>query len=165
MSLIESLKEELAHEAATTRKHFERLPEARLDWQPHEKSFTTRGLASHLVDTIGWTESIFRSDELDFNPATYRAFTASSVDDLLKTFDRRVAEATRSMSGVVDASLAQPWRLKMMGRLHLEKPRSAVFRDFVLSHLIHHRGQLSVYLRLLNVPVPGSYGPSADEGQ
>jgi uncharacterized damage-inducible protein DinB len=85
------------------------------------------------------------------------------VADLLKTFDANVANGKQALAGVADATLMQAWRFKMMGRLRFERPRAAVFRDFTLSHLIHHRGQFSVYLRLLNVPVPGSYGPSADE--
>jgi uncharacterized damage-inducible protein DinB len=163
MTMIESLRKEFEHEAQTTRKHLERLPDDKLDWRPHEKSFTARGLASHIVECVSWVDSIFRKEEFDFNPATYKPYAATSVADLLATFDERVAEGTRALAGVADADMMTPWRLKMMGRVRFEKPRAAVFRDFTLSHLIHHRGQFSVYLRLLNVPVPGSYGPTADE--
>jgi uncharacterized damage-inducible protein DinB len=163
MTVIDSLTTEFAHEAQTTRKHLERMPSDKLDWRPHEKSFTACALASHIVDCIRWADSIFNADELDVNPATYEPYQATSVDDLLKTFDEVVVKCKDALAGADDEALSRPWRLKMMGRSMFEKSRGAVFRDFTLSHLIHHRGQLSVYLRLLDIPVPGSYGPSADE--
>lgn len=163
MKMIDSLIMEFEHEAQTTRKHLERLPSDKLDWRPHQKSFTARGLASHIVDCVSWADSIFNMDELDVDPAAYKPYRATSVVDLLKTFDDKVADCKQVLAGVADADMMQPWRLKVMGHLRFEKPKAAVFRDFTLSHLIHHRGQLSVYLRLLNVPVPGSYGPTADE--
>jgi uncharacterized damage-inducible protein DinB len=163
MKLIESLITEFDHEAQTTRKHLERLPEDKLDWRPHEKSFTATGLASHIVECISWTDPIFKLDELDFDPATYKPYNATSVTDLLKKFESNVEKGKQALSQASDATLEQPWRLKVAGRQLFERPKSAVFRDFMLSHVIHHRGQFSVYLRLLNIPVPGSYGPSADE--
>ncbi|HEV7796824.1 MAG TPA: DinB family protein [Pyrinomonadaceae bacterium] len=163
MKLIDSLVREFNNEAQTTRKHFERLPGDKLDWRPHEKSFTAGGLASHIVECISWADSIFRSDEFDFDPATYKRYQATSAGDLLKTFDDRVRSGKEVLESVDEEIVMQPWRLKMMGRLMFEKPRADAFRDFTLSHLIHHRGQFSVYLRLLDIPVPGSYGPSADE--
>ena len=163
MKTIDSLIREFKNEAQTTRKHFERLPGDKLEWRPHEKSFTAGGLASHIVECIGWADSIFNSNEFDFDPATYKPYQATSAADLLKTFDDKVRSGRQVLEGVDEETIMQPWRLKMMGRLMFEKPRADVFRDFTLSHVIHHRGQFSVYLRLLNVPVPGSYGPSADE--
>lgn len=163
MKMIDSLVAEFGRETQTTRKHLERLPNDKLDWRPHEKSFTARGLASHIVECVGWAESIFDKDEIDFNPATYRPYQAASVADLLKTFDEKVARGKQVLASASDANLAQPWRLKIMGRVRFEKTKADVFRDFTLSHVIHHRGQLSVYLRLLGAAVPGSYGPSADE--
>ncbi len=163
MTMIDSLTKEFEREARTTRKHLERLPQDKLDWRPHEKSFTAGGLASHIVDCIGWADSIFNLDQLDMNPAEYKFYNAESVADLLNTFDKTVVKCKQALAGAADTSLMQPWRLTMMGRTMFEKPRGDVFRDFTLSHLIHHRGQFSVYLRLLGVPVPGSYGPTADE--
>jgi len=163
MSAIDSLRTEFENEARTTRKHLERLPSDKMDWRPHERSFTARGLASHIVDCVRWMESIFNSDELDVDPATYKPFEAASIDDLLRNFDDAVATGKQALAGATDAALTKPWRLKIMGRQRFERPRQAVFRDFTLSHVIHHRGQFSLYLRLLDVPVPGSYGPSADE--
>jgi len=163
MKMIDSLIMEFEHEAQTTRKHLERLPNDKLDWRPHEKSFTAGALASHIVDFVGWGDSIFNMDEFEIDPTAYKPYQATSVADLLKTFDDNVANCKQALAGAADATLMQPWRFKVMGRLRFERPKSAVFRDFILSHLIHHRGQFSVYLRLLNVPVPGSYGPTADE--
>jgi uncharacterized damage-inducible protein DinB len=163
MKLIDSLILEFEHEAQTTRKHLERLPADKLEWRPHEKSFTAGGLASHIVECIGWTDAIFNLDEFGFDPATYRPYEATSVADLLKTFESNVRKGKQALTEASEATLEQPWRLKVADRLLFERPRAAVLRDFVLSHVIHHRGQFSVYLRLLNVPVPGSYGPSADE--
>jgi uncharacterized damage-inducible protein DinB len=163
MNMINSVILDFEHEAQTTRRHFERLPGDKLGWRPHEKSFTAGALASHIIECIRWGDSIFNLDEFDFDPTAYKPYQATSVADLLKTFDEEVANCKRVLTGVDDAALMQPWRLKMMGRTLVDKNRADVFRDFTLSHLIHHRGQFSVYLRLLNVPVPGSYGPSADE--
>jgi uncharacterized damage-inducible protein DinB len=163
MTTIDSFRTEFDHETRTTRTHLERLPDDKLDWRPHEKSFTARGLASHIVGCVGWASLIFGSDELDVDPATFKTYLAPSAADLLKTFDDKVADGKRILEGVTDADLRQAWRLKIRAKVRFEKPRADVFRDFTLSHLIHHRGQLSVYLRLLDVPVPGSYGPTADE--
>ena len=163
MTLIDSLIREFNNEAQTTRKHLERLPSDKLDWRPHEKSFTAGGLASHIVECVSWAESIFNLDEVDVDLATYKPYETRSAVDLLKTFDDKVVSCKHALEGVSEQALMEPWRLKMMGQLMFEKPRADVFRDFTLSHLIHHRGQFSVYLRLLNLPVPGSYGPSADE--
>jgi uncharacterized damage-inducible protein DinB len=163
MSQIDALINEFEHEAQTTRKHLERLPEDELGWRPHEKSFTAGALASHIVDCVRWSDSILTTDELDMDPATYKPYDAASVPDLLKTFDDEVAKCGQLLKSVTDEMLTQPWTVKVNGQSFFTKPKSAAFRDIVLSHLIHHRGQFSVYLRLLNVPVPGSYGPSADE--
>jgi uncharacterized damage-inducible protein DinB len=161
--MIDSLAREFEREAQTTRRHLERLPEDKMGWRPHEKSFTAGGLGSHIVDSIGWAVSIINLDEFDIDPATYKFYQAESRADLLKAFDERVADCSRVLAGADDDSLTRTWRMTVMGRLQLERNRGDVFRDFILSHLIHHRGQFSVYLRLLDVPVPGSYGPTADE--
>ena len=98
------------------------------------------------------------------DPSAYKPFRADSVAGLLETFDSEVARAKQVMAKSADTNAEEAWRLKVLGKVWFEKPREAVFRDMTLSHLVHHRGQLSVYLRLLEVPVPGSYGPTADEG-
>ncbi len=163
MKQIDSLIAEFDHEAQTTRKHLERLPEDKLDWRPHEKSFTAIALAEHITELVGWSDAILKQDGLDFDPATYKPYRATSLAELLKTFDDNVARGKQALAGATDETLTQPWSFKIMGQVKFEKPKAAVLRDFALSHLVHHRGQFSVYLRLLDVPVPGSYGPSADE--
>jgi uncharacterized damage-inducible protein DinB len=163
MTTVEELIAELEHETTTTRRHLERLPNDRLEWRPHVKSFTAGGLGSHIVQCVGWAGSIFREDAFDFDPATFKIFHASSVADLIDTFDDKVADGGRALAALDDRDLQRLWQLKVKGRVRVEKNKAAAFRDFTLNHLIHHRGQLSVYLRLLDVPVPGSYGPTADE--
>jgi uncharacterized damage-inducible protein DinB len=163
MKLIDTLRVEFDHEAQTTRKHLERLPADKLDWRPHEKSFTAAGLASHITEMASWSEAILKQDGLDFDPATYKPYLATSVEDLLTTFDDNVARGKQALAGATDDTLAQSFSFKIMGQVQFERSRADTFRDVALSHIIHHRGQLSVYLRLLNVAVPGSYGPSADE--
>jgi uncharacterized damage-inducible protein DinB len=108
-------------------------------------------------------ELISGTDEIDLDPASYTPYQATSVADLLKTFDEQVATGKQALAGVSDERLAGPWQFKIEGRLFFEKPRADVLRDFAFSHQIHHRGQLSVYLRLLDIPVPSAYGPTADE--
>lgn len=163
MTASQSLGEEFDHEAQVTRRHFERLPEHHLDWQPHAKSYTLRDLGSHIVECAGWVELILTRDAFEVDPRAYRPFRAESVAHLNAAFDETVALGRRAIASIADAQLQQPWRLSVGGRVQLERPKGAALRDFALSHLIHHRGQLSVYLRLLDVPVPGSYGPTADD--
>lgn len=163
MTRLESLLAEFARETKTARRHLERLPPGQFEWRPHTKSFTAGELGSHIVDCIRWIEPVFGADALDMDPSTYKPFAAKSVAALLEAYDAELARAQQVMSGSADTGAVQPWRLKVNGQVWFEKPREAVFRDLTLSHLVHHRGQLSVYLRLLDVPVPGSYGPTADE--
>lgn len=165
MTRIDSLLAEFTHEASTTRRHLERLADDQWGWRPHAKSFTAGQLASHMVDCILWTAPIFGADELDMDTGAYKPCGATSVAGLLEAFDAEVAHAKQVMAGAADTNATQPWRLKMRGKVWFEKPREDAFRDMTLNHLIHHRGQFSVYLRLLDVPVPGSYGPTADESQ
>jgi uncharacterized damage-inducible protein DinB len=163
MTISQVLATEFEHEAATTRRHLERLPDDKLGWRPHEKSFTLGGLASHIIECVGWADGICSGDQFDFDPASHAPIQTASVAGLLAAFDDKVAAGQRSLARITDADLAMPWRLSIKGKVRFEKPRLVALRDFTLSHLIHHRGQLSVYLRLLEVPVPGSYGPTADE--
>jgi len=158
-----SLLKEFEREAQTTRRHLERLPKDKLDWRPHEKSFTAGELGSHIVECIGWADSLFNTDELDINPTEYDPYQAKTLSDLLRTFDDKVAICKGSLASADDEMMNRPWRFKVMGQVKFEHAKAEVLRDFILNHLIHHRGQLSVYLRLLNIPVPGTYGPTADE--
>jgi uncharacterized damage-inducible protein DinB len=160
---VDALVRELDGEARTTRRHLERLPDERLGWKPHEKSYTLGGLGCHLVDCIAWTERIFTGGGVDVDPATFPTCRAASVAELLAELDAVVARSREALAAASDEALLEPWRLELKGRLLFERPKGPVFRDFVLKHLIHHRGQLTVYLRLLDVPLAPTYGPTADE--
>jgi uncharacterized damage-inducible protein DinB len=163
MSELTSLTAEFAHEMATTRRYLERLPDDRFAWRPHARSFTAGELAAHIVECVNWAASIFGGDELDMDPATFTPFAPASGAALLEGFDEAVSRGAAALGRSAESSVSDPWRFKIRGRVRFERPRAVVFRDFTISHVIHHRGQLSVYLRLLDLPVPGAYGPSADE--
>jgi uncharacterized damage-inducible protein DinB len=161
---LASLAAEYHQETRTTRRLLERIPAAQFGWRPHPKSFTTGGLASHIVDCVDWPGLIFTRDEVDIDPSTFRPYRAASLDALLTAFDDKVTSSQAILAGLDESALTAPWRLKLLGKVRVERPKAEAFRGFTVSHMIHHRGQLSVYLRLLDVPVPGSYGPTADEG-
>jgi uncharacterized damage-inducible protein DinB len=163
-TLADALRSEFAHEVGSTRRQLERLPDDRLTWRPHPKSYTAGMLGSHLVECLGWLDAVFDADAFDMDPAAYWSFQAASTADLLDAFDRRAAAGRERLLDVTDADLLRTWRFSLRGRLRREIPRIQAYHAFVLHHLIHHRGQLTVYLRLLGIPVPGAYGPTADEG-
>ena len=165
MPRIDALLEEFTREVRTARRHLERLPEEHFGWRPHAKSFTAGELGSHMADCVRWAEQVFAVDELDMDPATYEPVRSDSVTSALAAFDAAVEGALRAMGGTADRDATQPWRVRVHGAVFLEKEREAAFRDISLSHLIHHRGQFTVYLRLLDVPLAGTYGPTADEAE
>ena len=162
MAIVDALMPEFDHEMASTRKVLERVPEDRFDWKPHQKSFSLGELATHVATLPTWgTETLLRSEiDVGSNP---RAAAIVSKSTMLATFDRNVADARAALAGKTDAELAAMWSLKRNGKTVFSMPKTAVLRSFVLNHLVHHRAQLTVYLRLLDVPVPSLYGPSADE--
>jgi uncharacterized damage-inducible protein DinB len=167
MSISKMLLPEFDHEMATTRKVLERIPEDKFGWKPHEKSMTLDGLATHLANIPSWTKNTFEVDELDIAPPgapPYRLEPAKSRAEVLDAFDKNVAEARAAIEGATDENWQGKWSLLMTGKTIFTLPRPAVWRGFIMSHSIHHRAQLAVYLRLLDVPVPSIYGPSADEG-
>jgi uncharacterized damage-inducible protein DinB len=167
MRLSEMILPEFEQEMANTRKTLERVPDDKFDWKPHAKSSSLGGLATHLANIPSWTKFTFAQDELDIAPPGEPAFTleqAKSTADLLAAFDQNVADARSALAGAEDEKWFGKWSLLRGGNTIMTLPRAAVMRGFVLSHLIHHRAQLGVYLRLLDVPVPAIYGPSADEG-
>lgn len=162
MGVIEGMLQELEHEAQTTRKVLERLPEENFDWKPHPKSMSIRELGSHVATICEWTAPTLDQDEFDM-PAEYKPWMAGSKEALLQKFEESVEQAGQSMQGYPDKKLFQDWTLRSGEQVYFTMPRMAVLRGFVLNHLVHHRGQLSVYLRLNDLPVPAIYGPSADE--
>jgi uncharacterized damage-inducible protein DinB len=166
MTLSEMLLPEFDQEMASTRKTIERVPDDKLDWQPHAKSTTMRGLITHLANMPTWVGHTLGKDALDLAPGgvPLRAAPAGSAREAVETFDRNVAEARAAIAGADDAAFGGSWSLLANGRTLFTLPKLAVLRTFVLNHIIHHRAQLGVYLRLNDVPVPSIYGPSADEG-
>jgi len=167
MPINQMMLPEFDHEMANTRKTLERVPDDKFDWKPHEKSMTLGGLATHLSNIPSWTRNTFEADELDLAPQGQEAprlEQAKSTAELLETFDKNVALARTALEGARDEQFFANWSLLHGGKTIFTLPRAAVMRGFVMNHLIHHRAQLGVYLRLLDVPVPSIYGPSADEG-
>ncbi len=167
MSISKMILPEFDHEMANTRKTLERVPDDKFSWKPHEKSMTLGGLATHLSNIPSWTKNTFEADELDIAPPgapPYKLEEAKSTAELLEAFDKNVASARAALEASTDENWQGKWSLLMTGKPIFTLPRTAVMRGFILSHSIHHRAQLGVYLRLLDVPVPSIYGPSADEG-
>jgi len=159
----DGLVAEYDHEMGTTRKLLERLPEAQLSWKPHEKSMSLGALATHVASIPHWAGLILNEPFFDLASAPPSPEAKTSREDILNVFDESTRRARASMDKS-DAEYTARWALKRAGHEMFSMPRIAAFRSFVISHIIHHRGQLSVYLRLNNVPVPAIYGPSADEG-
>ena len=152
-------------EMASTRRILERVPDEHFDWRPHPKSGTLGELASHVASVIGLQNLVIRTDEMDILArGASRPAPAKSRAELLELFDRTVASVRESIASVTDdATWRKPWSFKRGEHVMFTMPKVAAFRGMGINHLVHHRGQLSVYLRLLDVPVPGMYGPSADE--
>ena len=164
LTFHETVLAELDAEMAATRRLLERLPESVLGWRPHERSMSLGGLATHLAQIPHWGASILERDGYDLaDSAGTTAEEKRSRLEVLETFDRHAAEVRHSLLQRTDAELAAPWSLKDRGLLVMSMPRVSALRRFLLNHLVHHRGQLTVYLRMHNVPLPPIYGPSADE--
>ncbi|MEK7404192.1 MAG: DinB family protein [Acidobacteriota bacterium] len=163
MPLSEALLPEFDQEMAHTRRTIERVPEDRLGWKPHEKSPTMLWLAGHLATLPLWGVVTIEKDSIDLAAPMPRPPEPGTRQELLEAFDRNAAAARTLIAGATDERLLQPWSLLMAGRTVFTLPRIAVLRTMVMNHLIHHRAQLCVYLRLNDVAVPAIYGPSADE--
>jgi uncharacterized damage-inducible protein DinB len=164
MALNQGLLMEFDHEIAGTRKTLERVPFDKADWRPHPKSWPLATLATHVARLPGWAKETLTLDALDMAAGNQDwSKAATSHADLMALFDKNVAAGRAALEGTSDATFMQPWSLKSGETVHFTMPKIAVLRGFVMSHLIHHRAQLGVYLRLLDVPVPALYGPSADE--
>jgi len=163
MPMKDALLPEFDHEMGTTRRLLERVPEDRLGWQPHQKSMTLGRLATHVAEIPHWAQTIIKDSVFDFKPGEFVPRTVASRAELLKTFDDSAAAARALIAAAGDGELMATWTMKSGGQEVLSMPKAACWRRFVMNHLIHHRGQLSVYLRENNVPIPPIYGPSADE--
>lgn len=164
MAITDSLLPEFDHEMATTRRLFERVPEPEFAWRPHERSMTLGQLCGHLANLPAWCSSIVELPAFDLATLTEdrRLWSPASYRALLEAFDANVAAARASVATRTDQELLAPWTLKHGNHEIFTLPRISALRSLVMNHSIHHRGQLSVYLRLRNVPLPALYGPSAD---
>ena len=163
MAIKDALLADFDHEMGTTRRLLERLPEDKLGWKPHDKSMSLGGLATHLGHIPHWAGTILYEPFFDLAAAPPNAAEQTSRAAILEAFDEARAR-TRVWMDKTDGEYNSLWTLKRAGQQVFSVPRVSAFRSFVLHHIIHHRGQLSVYLRLNDVPVPAIYGPSADEG-
>lgn len=166
MSIAQAVLPEFDHEMATTRRVIERVPEDRAGWRPHPKSWTLGDLAIHLCNLPSWGVLTLKETELDLNPPGGPGWTPpkfSTREAALAIFDQNVKQAREWIEKSTDADYLVGWSLKNGGKVAFTLPRVVVLRSFVLNHMIHHRGQLTVYLRLNDVPLPSVYGPSADE--
>jgi len=163
MPMKDALLPEFDHEMGTTRRLLERVPEDRMGWKPHQKSMTLGRLATHVAEIPHWAQTIIKDSVFDLKRDEFVPKTVASRAELLKTFDDRAAAARALVAAASDGELMATWTMKSGGQEVLSLPKAAVWRSFVMNHIIHHRGQLSVYLRENNVPIPSIYGPSADE--
>jgi uncharacterized damage-inducible protein DinB len=168
MRLTDLFLDELERESAPTRRALERVPDGRYDWKPHDKSMTL-GYLSTLVATMpGWIDMMVNQDQLDIAPrdgSGYKAPELRTSRELVQAFDGAVAKGRSALAATTDEHLMTWWKLLAAGRVTSDQPRYIAIRDGVFNHLAHHRGQLTVYLRLNDASVPAIYGPSADEGR
>lgn len=163
-TIASTLLAEMELEAATARKCLERIPADKFAWKPHEKSMEFGKLASHIAEMFGWTPPTLQSPELDFAKMDYKPFEPATTEDLLEFFDKQVAEAMDVLRNTPNEVFLENWTLRNGETAYFTMPKLAVMRSFVMNHIVHHRGQLSVYMRLNDIAVPSIYGPSADEG-
>jgi len=165
MLIRDALLPEFDHETATTRKVLERVPEDKLDWTPHPKSWNTATLASHVANIPSWVKETLSRDSIDIGdpdgPKPEPNIT--SRKELLERFDRNVSAARAALAAAENETFMEPWSLLNGGQKMMTLPKVAVLRSWVFNHSVHHRAQLAMYLRLNNIPVPSIYGPSADE--
>lgn len=163
MRMIDPLLMEFDREAETTKKVIARIPDDKLSWKPHEKSMALGALAHHVATVPGWIGSTLLLEGFDFATGGAPPSAPGTTTEILAAFDKSTQTAKDAMSQLDDAKAVMPWTLSKGGATIMTMPKIALVRTILLNHTIHHRGQLSVYLRLLDIPVPSIYGPSADE--
>jgi uncharacterized damage-inducible protein DinB len=163
MAIRDLLLPEFDQEMANTRKMLEQIPDERFDYQPHPRSWKVNRLAGHVADLPGWVSHTMNVEVLDLKPGDYTPFEPISRQELLDKFDQFTREAHDALASATDEQLNAIWSMKWEGKTVMTMPRLSVLRNVVLNHLIHHRAQLGVYLRMMGVSVPGMYGPSADD--
>lgn len=164
MALRDAFIAELQHESSLTKKMLEKVPFDKKDWKPHEKSMSLGRLATHIAEIPHWIVDIRNIDDFDFmKDYHFMGHVADSADDLLRIFQEHLDGAVEALIGMEDDAFNKNWTVRRGETVMFSIPKKVAVRGWAMSHLVHHRGQLSVYLRLLGVPVPGMYGPSADE--
>ncbi len=162
MQIIPMLLQELDEEAQTTRKMLSRVPAGQFDWQPHPKSMKMKALATHIADLPSWVALALTTDELDFAVAEYNPENVADTEQLVDYFERQLASGKTQLEKAKEEQLSEPWLLRTGDVVHWKATRGEMIRH-AFCQTVHHRAQLGVYLRLLDIPIPGSYGPSADE--
>jgi uncharacterized damage-inducible protein DinB len=162
MTFMQSFSKELEREAITTRKMLERVPDDKFDWKPHEKSMTMKQLATHVAEIPSWFDLILNADELDFANNGYKPAEINTNGELIEHFERSLADGKAVLAKGKDKQLEDFWTMRSGEQIFSTSPKDEVMRQ-VFCQVVHHRAQLGVYLRLLNIPIPGSYGPSADD--
>ena len=162
MQIIPLLLKELDHEVQTTRKMLQRIPDDQLDFKPHEKSMAMKVLAVHIAELPSWISMALHTTELDFAATPYSPTPATTVQDILDIFEKSVTNGRAALEAANEEDLIPDWTLKNGDQILMKLNKYGVIRH-AYSQTVHHRAQLGVYLRLLNIPIPGSYGPSADE--
>lgn len=162
MQIIPLLSKELDMEAATTRKMLSRIPDDKFDWKPHEKSMTIRQLATHIAEIPGWIAMAFNTSELDFAKGDYKPTVVNNTEEVLNILEQSVTSAKQGFENAKEEDLLPTWTMRNGDQVYMVLSKYEVIRH-AFAQLIHHRAQMGVFLRLLDVPIPGSYGPSADE--
>ena len=163
MKLTEFFREQLDREVERSRKALEQVPEGKYDWKPHEKSMTMKRLSVLVADMFGWFQFEIDADELDFAKG-YDLPDPKTTQDLVDLFDKRYQDGLNSLRGADDAKFSERWKLRRGEDIFMETSKLEIVRQ-TINHMVHHRGQLSVFMRLKDIPIPSIYGPSADEGQ
>lgn len=163
MGMNEVFIAEMQQEAAATRKLLERVPMDKANWTPHPKSMKLGNLAHHVSELLGWTMVTLDQDELDFAKWEYKPVVPKTTEELVKNFDEKLENSIACLKKAEDAKFMENWTMRNGEQIFFTLPKAAVLRSFVFNHEIHHRAQLGVYLRMLDIPLPGMYGPTADE--
>jgi uncharacterized damage-inducible protein DinB len=162
MTMMQSFLKEMDRESVTTRKMLERVPDDKYDWKPHEKSMSLKQLATHIAEIPSWVPMVLDTPELDFAAIDYKPEDIHNSKELIRYFEKTLQESKAALSGADDSQLKDTWTMRSGDKIFDSSPKDKVLRE-VFCQVVHHRAQLGVYLRLLNIPIPGSYGPSADE--
>ena len=163
MSIAENYLAELKQEAVATRKILKSVPLEKGDWKPHAKNFSLLRLAAHVAEIPGYLTMTISTDELDFAKSNYKSPVPASSEELLAIFEKNLKEAEEALISCSDKDMQKNWTMRNGDTIFFSSPKVLVARSFCLNHLVHHRAQLGLYLRLLDIPVPGTYGPSADD--